>query len=449
MTDFYPPEPPNPSGLPHSREAEEACIGAVLINADVYLDLAQFLKPNDFYIHRLRFIWESYIRLHERRIPVDILTVSEELNDMGHLEEVGGQAYLTALLNRVPTTLHAEAYGRIVQAASTRRKLLVAANQIAILAYDANMDIEKVSVDAVTTVTDAVDIMLVGENKTSRQAFSEAYDRIDGLSKQPVDLLPGISTGMIDLDHKLGGGLKKGKFYLAAGRPGTGKTSLLLTILHHAAYDRRKKCALFSLEMPTEENVDRLLSMDAEIDGQIIQSGKLDDDLWPIFNHSVETGGDTNIFFDDTPSLSPLQLRTRCKRLHAQFGLDLVIIDYLGLMASDGLYPNNREQEVSYISRSLKSLARELNVPVLAAHQLNRAVEQRASNEPILSDLRDSGSLEQDGDVVIFIYEDKEMANISHLKLAKHRGGPTGYVDLVFRRNLTKFVSAVSRRLDQ
>jgi replicative DNA helicase len=446
MTEFIPNEAPygdektTSSGLPHSREAEEAVIGAVLINPEVYYDLAQFLQPDDFYIHRLRFIWEAYVRLQERRVPLDSLTVSEELEDMGRLEEIGGPAYLTALLNQVPTTLHAEAYGKIVEATAIRRKLLTAANSIATLAYDENEGIETVMGEAEKAIFNDV--------RPIREVLSDYYDHVDELARRGDEIV-GVPTGFTDLDKMLGG-LQPSDLLITAGRPGTGKTALMLTLANHAALVHKKRVAIFSLEMSNEQLVQRLIAQQTGIDSQRLRSGKLTDEDWPVFNHAIEVLGDTRIYLDDTPGLTPLQLRTKCRRLHMEFGIDLIILDYLQLMSSE-TRNDNRVQEVSYISRSLKQLAREINVPLMAAAQLSRAVEQRSDKEPQLSDLRESGSLEQDADIVMFIYRDEKdptMANVTHLKIAKHRNGPVGQIDLIFRNNLTKFENAATRNVD-
>ncbi len=398
------------SGMPHSREAEEAVIGAVLINPEVYYDLAQFLQAEDFYIHRLRFVWEAYTRLHERRVPVDILTVSEELGDMGRLEEIGGPAYLTALLNQVPTTLHAEAYGKIVESNAIRRKLLTAANSIATLAYDENEVIETVMGESEKAIFNVGERKMRHDVRPIREVLSEYYDRIDELARRDEDIV-GVPTGFTDLDKMLGG-LQPSDLLITAGRPGMGKTALMLTMVHNAALIHKKRVAVFSLEMSNEQVVQRLIAQQTGIDSQRLRTGKLTDDDWPIFNHAIEVLGDTRIYLDDTPALSPLQLRTKCRRLHMEYGLDLVILDYLQLMSSE-TRTDNRVQEVSYISRSLKQLARELNVPLMAAAQLSRAVEQRADKEPQLSDLRESGCLT--GDTLVALAETGQNVPLSTL----------------------------------
>ncbi|MCS6993640.1 MAG: replicative DNA helicase [Anaerolineales bacterium] len=436
------------TAMPHSREAEEAVIGAVLINPELYYDLAEFLQAEDFYIHRLRFIWEAYTRLHERRVKIDNLTVAEELAAMGRLEEIGGPAYLTALLNQVPTTLHAEDYGRIVEANSIRRKLLTAANSIATLAYDQKELIETVMGEAEKAIFNVGERRTRHDVRSIREVLSDYYDHIETLMRRADDVV-GVPTGFIDLD-RMTGGLQPSDLLIVAGRPGQGKTAWMLTVANNAALLHKKRVAIFSLEMSNEQVVQRLIAQNTGIDSQKLRTGKLSPEDLDLFNHAIEVLGDTRIYLDDTPSLTPLQLRTKARRLHLEFGLDLIILDYLQLMTSE-TRSDNRVQEVSYISRSLKQLARELNVPLLAAAQLSRAVEQRADKEPQLSDLRESGSLEQDADIVMFIYRDEKdpaMQNVTHLKVAKHRNGPVGQIDLIFRNNLTKFENAATKRID-
>jgi replicative DNA helicase len=454
MNDVYPPEenlsPISPPVL-YSREAEEAVIGSVLINPEAYYDVAAFLKAEDFHIHRNQWIWEAFTRLHERRIPIDYLTVSEELNQMGQLAEAGGPAYLTALINNVPTSLHAEAYGHIVEENAIRRKMLAAANDIAKLAYQENVGVEDVMDGAEKAIFGVSERRLTRDLQPIQQVLSEYYDRIDQLASRGDEIF-GVPTGFIDLDRLLMG-LQPSDFIIVAGRPGMGKTAFMLSAAKNAAQTHKKHVAIFSLEMSNEQLVQRLIAQETGIDSQRLRTGKLSEEEWPLFTHAIEVLSDTRIFLDDTPALTPLQLRTKSRRLHLEYGLDLILVDYLQLMGS-GIRSENRVQEVSYISRNLKILARELNVPVLAAAQLSRAVEQRADKEPQLSDLRESGSLEQDADIVIFIHrpemyeKDTLKQNIAQIKVSKHRNGPVGMVELIFRHNLAKFENAATRLVD-
>ncbi len=447
MNDFLPPEataaPAAPS-IPHSREAEEAVVGAVLINPEVYYDLAQFLLADDFYIHRHRWIWEAFTSLHEQRIPIDILTVSEELERRGQLGEIGGRAFLTALVNQVPTSLNADAYGHIVESHSIRRRMIAAANSIASLSYNEDSTVDNVMDEAEKAVFSVSERRLRHDVQPIRQVMSMVYEEV-GERAQRSDEIFGVPTGFYDLDKKLGG-LQPSDLLIIAGRPGQGKTGFLLSVAKNAALIHKKHVAIFSLEMSNEQVAERLLSQETGIDSQTLRTGKLEAD-WPKFTHAIEVLSDTHIFLDDTPALTPLQLRTKCRRLHLEHRLDLILVDYLQLMGGD-TRSENRVQEVSYISRNLKVLARELNVPVLAAAQLSRAIEQRADKTPILSDLRESGSLEQDSDIVMFIYrpdqyeKDTPKKNMAEIIIAKHRNGPVGTVDLVFLSSLAKFENA-------
>ena len=445
------PESSGPTMVPHSREAEEAVLGAVLINPEAYYDVAQFLQAEDFYIHRHRWIWEAFVKLHERNEAIDFVTVTEELDQMGHLGDVGGPAYVTKLINNVPSSLHAEAYGRRVEETAIRRRMLEAANKIAKLAYEENVSLETVMDDSEKAVFNVSERRLTRDLKPIQSVLSDYFDRIEELSQRDDELV-GVPTGFIDIDKMLGG-LQPSDLLIIAGRPGMGKTGFCISAAKNAALTHKKHVAIFSLEMSNEQLVQRLIAQETGIDSTQLRSGKLDPDQWPLFTQAIEVLNDTHIFLDDTPALTPLQLRTKCRRLHLEHHLDLVIVDYLQLMTGD-MRTDNRVQEVSAISRNLKILARELNVPVLAAAQLSRAVEQRSDKRPVLSDLRESGSLEQDADIVMFIYrpelyeEDTLHQNLAEIIVAKHRNGPTGEVQLVFRKNLAKFENAARHEVD-
>jgi replicative DNA helicase len=440
----------SPNIVPHSREAEEAVLGAVMINPESYYDVAQFLRADDFYIHRHRWIWDVFVRLNERRMPIDFLTVSEDLDQNEQLAEAGGPAYLTSLINNVPTSLHAEAYGRIVEETSIRRRLITAANEIAKLAYHEEMEVDTAMDEAEKAIFGVSERRLNTSLQPIQHVLSEYYDRIDRLANQDEEIL-GVPTGFIDLDRILGG-LQPSDLLIIAARPGQGKSSFIMSVAKNAA-QRKKHVAIFSLEMSNEQLVQRLVAMETGIDSQRLRNGKLKDDEWPLFARALESLGDTRMYLDDTPAITPLQLRTKCRRLHMEFNLDLIVIDYLQLMQS-GMRGDNRVQEVSYISRQLKILAKELNVPVLTAAQLSRAVEQRADKRPVLSDLRESGSLEQDADIVMFIYrpdqyeQDSTRENVAEIVISKHRNGPVGSVEMIFRPTLAKFENAATQTVD-
>jgi replicative DNA helicase len=446
------PASEEPQGLPHSREAEEAVLGAVLINPEAYYELAQLLEADDFYIVRNRWIWEAFNHLHESRTPIDYLTVSEDLEKQSQMAEIGGSAYLMSLINQTPTSMHAQSYAEIIKQSSIRRKMLSSANRLAQLAYNQEQPVDAIIDEAEKAVFGLSEQRARHDLLPIKTVLSDYYDRIDELSRRDEDIF-GVPTGLYDLD-KLLGGLQRSDLLIIAGRPGAGKTGFLLSVAKNAAQKHKKHVAVFSLEMSNEQLVQRLIAQETGIDTQRLRSGKLSDEEWPRFTHAIEVLGDTTIFLDDTPGITPLQLRTKCRRLHMEYQLDLVVVDYIQLMAGD-TRSENRVQEVSYISRNLKILARELNIPVLAAAQLSRAVEQRADKRPVLSDLRESGSLEQDADIVMFIHRpdmldpNSERQNIAELIVAKHRNGPTHPgIELVFMSNLTRFENAATLRRD-
>jgi replicative DNA helicase len=431
--------------LPSNREAEEALIGAVLINPEVYLDVAQFLSVDDFFIVRNQWVWDCFHHLSETRQPIDLVTVTETLTNRGQLDEVGGQAYLISLVNRAPNAFHADSYGRIIEQNAIRRRMLEAANEIAQLAYRQDESIDTVVDEAEKSLFNVSERRIKRDLVPIREVVRDYYDRIDELSRRPEDIY-GVPTGLIDLDNLLGG-LQKSDLLIIAGRPGMGKTGFMLGTMRNAALHHKKHVAMFSMEMSNEQLLQRMIAMDTRIDTQRLRSGQLNDNEWDVFFQALESYDRAMIFLDDTPAITPLALRTKCRRLHLEYGLDLVIVDYLQLMTGDS-HTDNRVQEVSNISRNLKVLARELNVPVLAAAQLSRAVEHRDGKRPQLSDLRESGSLEQDADIVMFIHRDpmsenQEDRNKAEMIVAKHRNGPTHPgIGMVFINELAKFENA-------
>jgi replicative DNA helicase len=427
---------------PSNVEAEEAVLGSILINPDALFDVATFLKAEDFFLVKNGWVWDSVIALHERREPIDFLTVTDELERQGRLQEIGGPVYISQLMDTVPSSIHAEAYGRIVEQTALRRRLLGAASEVAQLAYDERENIELVLDRAEQALFSVSERRLTRDVQPIKDIVTRYYDHIQELSERD-DALLGVPTGFGLID-KLLGGLQRSDLIIVAGRPGMGKTGLMLNIALTAARRYRKRVALFSLEMSDEQLVGRLVAAETGIDSQRLRRGALTQSEWHLFAEATGRLGETMIFIDDTPSITPLQLRTKCRRLYAEYGLDLIVLDYLQLMSSD-FRNDNRVQEISYISRQLKGLARELNIPVLAAAQLSRAVEQRQIKRPMLSDLRESGSIEQDADVVMFIYRDEyyneatDKPNIAEVNIAKHRNGPTDMVELYFKKELAQF----------
>ena len=436
---------------PHNVEAEEAVLGSVLIDPETIFRVSPFLKTEDFFIVKNGWVWDVFLKLHERREPIDFLTVCNELEARGQLSEVGGAAYISHLINVVPTAIHAEGYGRIVERTSVRRKLLGAASDIAQLAYEENEDIDEVIDRAEQALFAVSERRVARELVPISQVVQQYYDRIQYLYEHRGEPL-GVPTGFTDLD-KLLGGLQRSDLLIIAARPGVGKTSLMLSMGLNAARKYHQRVAVFSLEMSSEQIIQRLISQETGIDSQRLRLGDIREDEWDRFIRATSDLSDALMYIDDTPSISVLQLRTKARRVHSEHGLDLILVDYLQLMTGD-TRSENRVQEISYISRGLKGLARELNVPVVTASQLSRAVEQRSDKRPILSDLRESGSIEQDADVVMFIYRDDvydqqtERKNVAEVIVAKHRNGPTGSIELYFKSQLAQFANAAKREIN-
>jgi len=441
-------EAPVSPSIPHSRESEEAVIGSVLIDPDCYFTVSAFLRGEDFYIHRNRFIWQAFSRLHAKRAPIDLLTVCEELEQDGKLSEIGGSAYLTSLIGVVPSSLNAEAYARVVSDHAVRRKMISAANEIASLAYKGG--------DVLTNFAQGRNLLdasmpAMGGFTSAKELASAHYDLMDRRARGEKPNV--ISTGFVDLDDMLDGGMRPTNLIYVGGRPGMGKTAFLLDIAKYVAEKQGKRVAIFSLEMSNEEVIERLV-VKYGIPMSSIRRGEMKDGDWPVYTDAIERISSYNLQLCDMPALRPAQLRAQAHTLYNTIGLDLLIVDYVQLMGSDddGGRNSNRNNEVSAISRNLKIIARELNIPVLAAAQLNRTLEARADKRPILSDLRDSGGLEQDADVVIFTYRDdmynpkSEKAGIAECIVAKQRNGHTGTVELIFRGALMKFENAATRR---
>jgi len=378
---------------PHSVEAEEAVLGSILINPEALFDVASFLQPDDFFIVRNSWVYEAMLHLQQRDEQIDYLTVVEELRNQSQLEEIGGAAYITYLINHTPSSIYAEAYGRIVERAAIRRRMLNAASEIAQLAHEEGADINEVVDRAEAALFAVTERRLRKELVPIDVAISEYFDRIEMLYEQQGTAL-GVPTGFDDLDNLLGG-LQKSDLVIVAGRPGMGKTSWLLSAALNAAR-RKSRVAIFSMEMSNEQIVQRLISSETGISTHSLRIGQLDEREWALFVEATGNLSNLRIYLDDTPALSPLQMRTKCRRLYSEFGLDLVLVDYLQLMIGGLGRNDNRVQEISFISRNLKQVARELNVPVLAAAQLSRAVEQRQDKRPQLSDLRESGCLAGD-----------------------------------------------------
>ncbi len=435
---------------PHSIEAEEAVLGSILINPEALFEVLPFLKAEDFFIVRHSWIWEAVQSLHERRDPIDYLTVVSELEQTARLAEIGGAAYILSLINKTPSALNVEGYGRIVERMAVRRRLIEAAQVVARVAHSDETDIDEVINRAEQAIFQVTERRLVHDLIPIKDAISEYFDHITFMARHQ-EMVMGVPTGFIDLDRMLGG-MQKSDLLIIAARPGMGKSSWLNSVVMNAAR-LNQRVALFSLEMSNEQIVQRFISAMTHIPSHRLREGKLDEKDWAEFVRGTEEMSQMPIHLDDTPALSTQELRSKARRLHLELGLDLIVVDYLQLMTTP-FHSENRVQEISFISRSLKQIARELNVPLIAAAQLSRAVEQRTDKRPQLSDLRESGSIEQDSDVVLFIYRDAYYnadspdGNRAEIHIAKHRNGPTGSLDLIFIPELTQFMNATRQSVD-
>lgn len=436
--------------IPHNREAEEAVVGAVLINPDVFHPCRLQLVDGttEFYIQRHGFIWNAFQYLSEKRIPIDLLTVSEELDRKGMLAEIGGPAYLTSLVNQVPSTLNAESYAEIVHSHYVRRKIIAAANSIAECGYDESMEIQQSASRATRALSQAVNLA----NSGRLVSMSESIKQTDAMieTNEKSEIMPGIPTPLLDLNSLLGGGGQKGDLNLISARPGWGKTSLLMQIARYGAkYPakervERKHVAVFSMEMGHKQLSMRMISQMTGIDYQYLRAGKILPEKKADYYEAIGELGTLDIYIDDTPGVSGDYIMSRCEILASAGELDMVCVDSLNLMRS-GMNFKRSDIEVDYNATMLKNIAREFDIPVWAAHQMNRGIESRGGDsKPQLSDLREGG--EQPSDTVIFIYhkEDPDTRELkdSSLIVAKQRNGPTGDVPTVFLPHLTMFGNA-------
>ena len=438
---------------PQSIEAEQSVLGAILIDRDAVVEVAEFLRPEDFYRQAHGRIYRGILDLFEKREPIDIVTVAEVLERDGDLEGIGGRAYLSSLTSQTPTAVHAVQYARIVERKSVLRNLIAAAGKIAGIGYEDPAEIQE-AIDRAEGELFAVSSRRITAGFSHlRDLLHAAYDRLDYLHAHRGEIL-GIRSGFPDLDS-LTAGFQKSDLIVLAARPSLGKTSLALNIAEHAAVRDKRSVGIFSLEMSKEQLVQRLLSSVANIDADRLRSGFLEEMDFTRLAPAMNALSEAQLYIDDTPNISTMELRTKARRLQAEAGLDLVVVDYLQLMqASSTTKDANRVQEVSEISRGLKGLARELDIPVIALSQLSRQPEMRNEKEPRLSDLRESGAIEQDADLVLFLWREAERQGETHgqdqeeikLKLAKHRNGPTGEIVLEFRKRQTRFVSSTAGR---
>ncbi len=427
---------------PHSQEAEESVLGAMLIDKDAVIAVAEFLLPEDFYDERLRDIYQACLDLYEARSPIDVLTVTERLKKRKTIKNVGSSSFLADLANKVPTAAHVEHYGRIVKDTATKRSLMSAASRLVEISMDEGTAANEALDKAESEIFSLSQKSLTKAFTSVRDTLAESFDRLDELHKSGAGIR-GIPTGFPDLDDALAG-MQQSNLLILAARPGVGKTSLAMNIAQYVAVELKRTVGFFSLEMSREELVDRLLVGQADIDAWKLKTGKLSEDDFTKLSNAMGILAEAPLFIDDTPALSVLEMRTKARRLQVESGLEFLIVDYLQLARSRNL--ENRVQEVSEISQGMKNLARELKIPVLVLSQLSRAVETRGGKKPQLSDLRESGSIEQDADVVMFLWrEDDDNTENIMLDIAKHRNGPLKSVPLHFRGDRIRFYSRESK----
>ena len=430
---------------PHDIEAEQAVIGSMLTDKDAVMSAVEKLNENSFYRDDNRAIFEAIVNLYNRAEPIDIVTVKDELTSMGLFEKVGGLEYLVMLPDKVPTTANVEKYIKIVEEKSTLRSLIKTANEIIDLGYDQTEDVEDIMASSEKKIFDIIQKNNQKSYTPIKDVLIESFTKLEELYNQKTRIT-GVPTGFIELDYKTAG-LHGSDLVLIAARPAMGKTAFALNIAANAALRANTPVAIFNLEMSKDQLVDRILCMEAMVDSNKIRTGKLEEDDWSKLAGVVGPLSDSNIYIDDTPGISIMEIRTKCRKLKMEKNIGLIVIDYIQLIQGSGKRNSSREQEISEISRSLKILAKELNVPVIALSQLSRAVEQRPDHRPMLSDLRESGAIEQDADIVMFLYrddyynKDSEEKDISEVIIAKHRGGSTGTVKLLWMGNYTKFVN--------
>jgi len=428
---------------PSSLEAEQSVLGALLIDKDAVVEVAEFLKPKHFYQDKHAKVYEAVVKLYEAREPVDVVTVGEKLKEAKSLKQVGGATYLTELVNRVPTSAHVENYAKIVKNLAIKRELISQASKIVEQSFDETEELDKVLDRAEKAIFGLSQQHLTRNFIPIKDALAESFDRLDELHKQAGGIR-GVPTGFADMDNVLAG-LQRSNLVILAARPGMGKTSLALNISQYAAVEQKIPVGFFSLEMSQEELVDRLLVAQADIDAWKLKTGRLNEKDFSQLSDAMGELAEAPLYIDDTPGMSIMEMRTKARRLQAEHGVELLVVDYLQLAHSRNL--ENRVQEISEVSMGLKNLARELRVPVLALSQLSRAVEHRGIKRPQLADLRESGGIEQDADVVMFLYrEDEEDLENLKLYVAKHRNGPLATIDLRFRGDRIKFYGVEKRR---
>ena len=436
---------------PHDEDAEQAVLGSMLTDNDAVMAAVEVLKEDAFYREDNKIIYQAILNLYSKSEPIDIITLKDELESMGKFEQVGGFEYLASLPDKVPTTANVQKYIKIVEEKSVLRNLIKTANEIIELGYNPTEDVEDIMDGAEKKIFDIMQSKNTKSYTPIKDVLVESFTNLEKLYNQKQHVT-GVPTQFYDLDDKTAG-LHGSELILVAARPAMGKTAFALNIATNAALRANVPVAIFSLEMSKDQLVNRMLCSEAMVDSNKVRTGKLYEEDWTKLAEAIGPLSEAGVYIDDTPGISVMEIRTKCRKLKMEKNIGLVVIDYLQLISGSNKRNGSREQEISEISRSLKVLAKELNVPVIALSQLSRAVEQRDDHRPMLSDLRESGAIEQDADIVMFLYRDdyynKESAekDIAEVIIAKQRGGSTGTVKLYWMGNYTKFVN-IERRFD-
>lgn len=431
---------------PHNEEAEQSVLGAILIDKDAITVVSEILSSSDFYNPTHGMLFDAMLTLYEERKPIDLLTLATNLKKKKLHEKIGGASYLSSLVNVVPTAANVEHYARIIKEAATKRALISAGSKISEMGFTETDEIKDILNKAETSIFSISQGHIIKGFIPVKEALAQSFDRLDELHKKGAGLR-GIKTGFFDLDNLLSG-LQKSNLVILAARPGQGKTALAVNVMQYVGVSEKMPVGIFSLEMSQEELVDRLLVGQADVDAWKLKTGRLSETDFAKLSEAMGELAEAPIFIDDTPGISISEMRTKARRLQLEHKIELLIVDYLQLVDPGRRY-DNRVQEVSIVSQQLKNLARELKIPVLAISQLSRAVEHRGEKKPQLADLRESGAIEQDADVVMFLYRPSdEYSQTMEIKLlvAKHRNGPMGEIDLLFRGDRIRFYSVEKKR---
>ena len=431
--------------LPHSVEAEQSVIGSMLMDKDAIIAASEIITAADFYQQQYGVMFECMVELFNEGAPVDLITLQNRLKEKDVPPEVSSLEFVRDIITTVPTSANVRSYANIVYEKSVLRKLIKVNEEIANTCYAGKEPLEQILAGTEKTIFDLLQNRNSGDFVPIRQVALNVLDKIEQATRSK-STVTGLPTGFIDLDYRMSG-LQPSDLILIAARPSMGKTAFVLNITDYIAVRRQKTCLIFSLEMSKEQLVNRMLSMESNVDSQKLRTGTLTDADWDAVVEGIGTIGSSKLVIDDTPGISIMELRSKCRKVKLEHGLDLVMIDYLQLMSGSGKNGDNRQQEISEISRSLKAIARELSVPVIALSQLSRACETRTDHRPMLSDLRESGAIEQDADVVMFLYrddyynKDTDNPNTAEVIIAKQRNGPIGTVYLGWKPELTRFVN--------